>query len=75
LAAPHPADLHAAERAGLAQRFVRGEALGVGAARYVDDQHAAGPRRAVIAEQGAAKHEDVLVFLEVGEMRRPMRGA
>jgi len=39
------------------------------AAGHVDDEHAARPRRAVLGERPAGEHDDVLVALEVSEMR------
>src|SRR6516164_9522380 len=70
LAAPHAGDLDALEQAGLAERLVAREILGLRPAGDVDDQAASCPLAAVVIEQRPAEHQDVAVLVEIGEMRR-----
>src|SRR5437773_3314398 len=69
LSAPHARDLHRLEQTGFAERLLRREFLRRLAIRHVDDEYAARPRLAVLGERPACEHDDVLVALEVSEMR------
>src|SRR6266849_4004628 len=73
LAAAHAGDFHRLEQTGFAKRLLRRELLRRLAARHVDDEHAARPRLAVLGERPAGEHDDVLVALEVTEMRLARR--
>src|SRR5256884_6393785 len=69
LAASHARDLDRPEQAGFAKRLLRRKFLRRIAIRHVDDEHASRPRLLVLGERPAREHDDVLVALEVREMR------
>src|SRR5208337_5395789 len=72
LSAAHARDLDGLEQAGLAERFVARKVLRLIAARYVYDEAASRALDSVVAEQRPAKHEDIPVPVEIGDMLLPV---
>src|SRR5262245_38378940 len=65
----HARDGHVREHARLLERIRIGESLGLGPAADVDDQKAADDFLAVVAERRAGDDQDVLLAVEVVEVR------
>src|SRR5712671_4907430 len=75
LPAAHARDFYRFEQTGFSNRLLGGESFRGLAARHIDDEHTTGPRRAVFGERPSGQHDNVLVAIQVSEMRLARRVA